>query len=297
MRITVNPCLDLETLLWVSSDGVYDYAGPLALFKGDKTVKAAETSQQTFDASLQNIFTQQYATQKSNLDYLTSKLKPQIDAGGTGYTPEQLASMRTGATDTNSAQFQAAQAALQNSISQRSGGSKLTGVSGASTEADAALLNSAAQTEAGSQEKITADNANLQQSNYWNAINTLNGVAAQNNPLGYASSATAGTGAVASASQAYTASNQSQLLAALGGVASGVGSAVGGAFTGGLLKCHIFASFFGWHNLRTWVMRMWLAKCAPKWFRKFYYEHSQKISTTPLRWAFRPLATFVLVTY
>jgi hypothetical protein len=230
MRITINPCLDLETLRWVSAAGVYDYVGPVASFKGDKTVKAAETSQQTFDTSLQKIFTQQYATQKSNLDYLTAKLKPQIDAGGTGYTPAQLASMRTGATDTNSAQFQAAKAALQESISQRSGGSKLTGVSGASTEADAALLNSAAQTEAGSQEQITAANANLQQQNYWQAVNVLNGVAAQNNPLGYAGSATAGTGAVASASDAYTNSNKSQLLGALGGA---LGGAVGGWAGGG----------------------------------------------------------------
>lgn len=293
MRITVNPCLDLETLLWVSSDGVYDYAGPLALFKGDKTVKAAETSQQTFDASLQNIFTQQYATQKSNLDYLTSKLKPQIDAGGTGYTPEQLASMRTGATDTNSAQFQAAQAALQNSISQRSGGSKLTGVSGASTEADAALLNSAAQTEAGSQEKITADNANLQQSNYWNAINTLNGVAAQNNPLGYASSATAGTGAVANASQAYTSSNQSQLLGALGGIAGG---AVSGWATGGFKMpgCWVAIALYGLHNLKTHVIRMWLHASAPKWFKNFYLAHGEFVAKTPLRFAFFPLFECVL---
>lgn len=293
MRITINPCLDMETLRWVSADGVYDYVGPVASFKGDKTVKAAETSQNSFDSSLQNIFTQQYATQKSNLDYLTAKLKPQINAGGTGYTPEQLASMRTSATDTNSAQFQAAKAALQESISQRSGGSKLTGVSGASTEADAALLNSAAQTEAGSQEQITAANANLQQSNYWNAINTLNGVAAQNNPLGYASSATAGTGAVANASQAYTSSNQSQLLGALGGVASGAAS---GWAQGGfkLPGCWVAAALYGWHNLKTHVVRSWMNHSAPSWFQKFYISNGPWIAKTPLRFAFLPLFECVL---
>jgi hypothetical protein len=293
MRITVNPCLDMETLRWVSNDGAYEYVGPLAYFKGDKTVKAAETSQNSFDSSLQNIFQSQYATQKQNLDYLTSKMKPQIDAGGTGYTPQQLTSMRTGATDTNSAQFQNARAALQNSISQRSGGSKLTGVSGASTEADAALLNSAAQTEAGSQEQITAQNANLQQSNYWNAINTLNGVAAQNNPLGYASSATTGTGAVANASQAYTSSNQSQLLGALGGI---VGGAASGWASGGFKMpgCFVAAALYGWHNLKTHVVRMWMNHSAPSWFHKFYIRNGPWIAKTPLRFAFWPFFECVL---
>lgn len=293
MRITINPTLDMATLRWMSNEGVCDYAGPVALFKGDKTVKAAETSQQTFDTSLQNIFTQQYATQKANLDYLTAKLKPQIDAGGTGYTPQQLASMRTAATDTNSVQFQNAQAALNNTVSQRSGGSKLTGVSGATTEANAALLNSAAQTEAGSQEQITAQNANLQQSNYWNAINTLNGVAAQNNPLGYASSATAGTGAVANASQAYTSSNQSQLLGALGGV---VGGAASGWASGGFKMpgCWVAAALYGWHNLKTHVVRSWMNRSAPSWFQKFYISNGPWIAKTPLRFAFLPLFECVL---
>lgn len=294
MFITTRRILDMETLRTTLVHEGYGYTGLMDFAKGDSTAKAAETSQQTFDTSLQNIFQQQYATQSSNLAYLTAQLKPQIDAGGTGYTPAQLAAQRTGATDANSTQFQNAQDALNNQVSQRSGGSKLTGVAGATTEADAGLLNSAAQTEAGSQEQITANNANLQQSNYWNAVNGLNGIAAQQNPLGYAGASTSGSGAVAGLSQAYTASNQSQLLGALGGMASGVGSALGGAFSGGLLKCWVAAALYGWHSIKTHVIRSWMTHSAPAWFQKFYINNGAWIARTPFRFAFLPFFESVL---
>jgi hypothetical protein len=187
----------------------------------------------TFDQQLTQIFTQQYATQKGQLAYLQSKMQPMID-NPTGYSAQQLAALRTSATDTNAQQYQNAQAALNNQVSQASGGSKLAGVSGAVTESTAALLNAEAQQQSQSQNQITEANANLQQQNYWMAINALNGVAAQENPLGYSSAATSGSGAVAGLSQAVTAANQSQLLGALGGIAGGVGSALGGAWAGGL---------------------------------------------------------------
>lgn len=274
------------------------YVGMWADAKGDNVAKTAEVQQQQFDASLMQIFQSQYATQQSQLSYLQKQLQPGIDAGGIGYRPDELAAMRTSATDTNAAQFQNAQDALNNQVSQNSGGSKLTGVAGATTEADAALLNSEAQTQSASQQAITAANANLRQSNYWNSINALNGVAAEENPLGYASSATSGTGAVANASQAFTASNQSQLLGALGGIAGGVGSALGGGFSkGGLFGCWIAASFYGWNSLKTKFLRLWLHAKAPVWFRNFYLAYGEGISKTPLRWAFFPVFESVLRVY
>ena len=227
------------------------------------------------------------------MDYLNSQLRPIVQGGGQGYTPAQLAAQRTGATDTNSEQYQNAQAQLNNLATQQSGGSKLTGVAGATTEMNAALLNQEAQVQAASQNAITTNNANLQQSNYWNAINALNGVAAEQNPLGYSSAATSAANASSTASQANTAHIQAtnsfgSVMGALGGAMSGAGTAIGGIY------CHIFASFFGWDDLRTWVMRMWLTTEAPAWFRKFYISHSERISKTPLRWAFRPIASYVL---
>jgi hypothetical protein len=272
------------------------YNGPWELCGGgssDPTQVEEEQSQANFDNTLQSIFTQQYATQQSQLNYLKNQLQPQLAQGGQGYTPAQLAAQRTSASDTNATQFQNAQAALNNQETQASGGSKLTGVSGANTEAEAGLLNAEAQTEAGSQNQITTNNANLQQSNYWNAINALNGVAAEQNPLGYSSAATNAASASASNANAntnhITATNSlGSVLGALGGAAGAAGTAIGGIY------CHIFASFFGWDDIRTYVMRMWLLTEAPKWFRNLYIKHSESISKTFFRWAFRPIATFVL---
>lgn len=268
----------------------YEYRGNVALLKGDKTASAAEVSQASFDQSLQAIFQSQYATQKSQLDYLTSKLKPMVE-NPTGYSAQDLAAMRTGATDTNSEQYKNAQAALNNEISQASGGSKLVGVAGANVQADAALAAAAANQEATSQENITGQNEALKNSNYWNAINALNGTAAEQNPLGYANSATSGSNAVSNLGQTVNAANQSQLLGALGGIAGGVGTAIAGHH-----GCWIFASFFGWNDIRTWVMRRWLHTQAPSWFRRFYLAYGAWIAKTPMRWVFRPLATYVLAT-
>jgi hypothetical protein len=228
MRVITKAVLNIASLTWLAVTS-YQYEGAIALCKGDQTAKDAEKQTLSFDQQLMTIFNKQYATQSANLQFLQSSLQPTIAAGGTGYTPEQLAAQRTGATDTDSEAFQSAQAALNNEISQQSGGAKLTGVAGATTEADAALLNAEAQKQSSDQNAITTNNANLQQSNYWNAVNALNGVAAQNNPLGYAQSSNGAGSTITGLSQAFTASNQSQILGALGGIAGGAGTALAGA--------------------------------------------------------------------
>jgi hypothetical protein len=276
-----------------------DYTGAIAhCGGGDQTDQAAEQQQATFDTGLMSMYQAQYATQQSQLSYLQNKMQPIINAGGTGYSSQQLASMRTGATDANAQQLQNAQGAMNNSIEQNSGGSKLAGVAGSTVEANAALLNASAQQQAGSQEAITTQNANLQQSNYWNAINALNGVAAQENPLGYASAATSGSNAVAGLSQANTAAEAegNAWMGMVGSIAGGAGAALsGGASKGGLFAgCWIAASRYGWNDIRTWMVRMWLLTEAPTWFRNFYLNYGERIAKTPMRYAFYPLFEAVL---
>src|SRR5438105_998688 len=75
--------------------------------------------------------------------------------------------------------------------------------------------------QAAAQLGITQQNEALKQANYWNSINVLSGQAATANPLGYANSATSGSGAVADLSKAVTAANGPTLGAVLGGVAGG----------------------------------------------------------------------------
>lgn len=300
MRIITRAVLDIETNQWLTVES-YEYNGAIALCKGDSVAKEEEQQTATFDQSLMQIFQSQYATQSSQLNFLSSQLEPAISEGGQGYTPQQLASMRTSATDTNSQEYQAAQQALQNQTSQASGGSKLTGVAGANVEADAALANQEAIQQSSSQNQITQANANLQQTNYWNSVNALNGVAAQENPLGYAGASSNAGGTVAGLGNTVTNANQSQLLGALGGivggVATGAGTAIGGpggAGSIGALFCWVAASFWGWNDFRTCTVRGWIGASAPAWFRNFYIKYGERIAATPLRWLLRPLFEIIL---
>ena len=273
----------------VEYDGVWEFCGGGS---PDPTAVAEEKSQAAFDTTLQQIFSEQYASQSAQLKYLQGQLEPIINEGGQGYTPEQLAAQRTSATDVNSQQFQNAQDVLQNSETQASGGSKLTGVAGANTEAEAGLLNAEAQTQAASQENITQTNAQLQQQSYWNSINALNGVAAQENPLGYAGSASSAAGAAASDSQANSAhikATSSPIWGAIGGALSGAGTAAGG-----IIWCLVAIALYGRDSLKTHVVRSWMVSSAPKWFSSWYLKNSPWIAKTRLRYAFLPLFESVL---
>jgi hypothetical protein len=303
MRVSTKIVWDMETGETLEHD-FYDYDGPLALCGGgspDKTMEEEEQEQVTYDQQLMGIFTNQYNTQQAQLQYLQGQMEPMIN-NPTGYNANQLTTLRTQATDTNSAQFQQAEMALNNQVVDNSGGSKLTGAAGATEESDAALLNSEAQTQASSQDQITEQNAQLQQENYWNAVNALNGVAAQEAPLGYASAESNSANSAANASEAnseHIKATSSSIMSALGGA---IGGAAGGLFQGAgnaggfgaLFGCWIAASFFGWNNIKTWVLRVWLHTQAPTWFRKHYLKYGQRIARTHFRWAYRPLFSIIL---
>jgi len=269
------------------------YFGEWAECKGDDTAKQSEQQTMQFDQQLMSIFQSQYANQTQVLNFLQTALKPMI-TNPTGYDANALAAMRTSASDTNAQQFQNAQEALNNQITQSSGGSKLTGVSGAAQQAKAALDIAGAQQEANTQNQITQADANLKQQNYWNAIGALSGVGSLISPTSYSGQAISGGNTVANLSQAYTQSQQSPLLGALGGAVGGATGALFGGTKPWLLGCWVAASFFGWNSLKTWVIRMWIALKAPAWFRNFYYAYGERISQTPLRWAFYPLFQAIL---
>jgi len=237
-----------------------------------------------FDQQLMQIFQQQYSNQTSVLNFLKGQLQPQI-TNPTGYDTATLNAMRTSATDADSEAFQNAQQTLNAKDAEQLGGSDVL-PSGVSSQLQAALLNQEAQTKAADQNQITVNNANLAEQNKWAAVNALNGVAAQVNPLGYANSATEGSNAVSNLSQAVTASNQSQLLGALGGIAGGVGSALGGAFAGGKL-CWVAAAYFdGWTDPRTVLVRHYLLNdFSRSWFGRLvvhlYRRFGERISRKP----------------
>jgi hypothetical protein len=228
MRVVINPTLNLETMTWLPCVS-YEYHGPVLLLKGDSTAQAAESTGAAFDQKLIDMFQAQYGKQQGIINYLQNLVTPIINKGGQGYTPEQLAAQRTAATDTISAQFRDAQAGV-NAAAVRTGGSALP--SGVSTMIESSLAPQEALAQSQAQEQITAANANLQQQNYWNAINVLNGQSAMLNPLGYASTETANAGTIAPLSNAVTSSQGPTALQVLGGLAGGAITGLGTAFTG-----------------------------------------------------------------
>lgn len=193
--------------------------------KGDQIAKQAEVQQMQFQGQLMQIFQQQFGQQSDMLNFLKTNLEPQITKP-TGYSDEAKAAMRASATDNISGQYDNATKALQNVQFARGGRDLPSGVD----EMQAGALKGAqAKDTADALNTITLNDENLKQNNYWNAMNVLSGnVASQYNPLGYSSSATNAGNSVAGLSQAYTASKQSQLLGALGGIAGGVGTALAG---------------------------------------------------------------------
>lgn len=193
---------------------------------GDSTAKAAEQSQANFSNTLQQIFTKQYGQQSAILNFLTNKLEPQIE-NPQGYSDTALNSMRTSATDQIATQYQNAQKALQNQQFENGGENLPSGVNEMQT---GALRMGQASDTAAAQNQITQQNEQLKEQNYWNAVDALSGNASQYNPQSYAGASTSAGNSVAGLSQAYTASNQSQLLGALGGIAGGAGSALAGYF-------------------------------------------------------------------
>jgi hypothetical protein len=241
-------------------------------FKGDPTAEASEEAQSTFDTQLMGMMQQQYAKQSAITTYLTNQMTPQISAGGIGIAPNALAAARTQATDTLSTQYQGAMKSAASSEDQ-------SGLpSGVNAQIQSSLGSQEAQAQAGGQQQITLANEQQRQQNYWNSINVLNGQAATENPLGYANAATAGSGAVAGLSQAVTASNQSQLLGALGGVASGVGSIIGGKLAGcWIAKAH----WNGWLDPRVISVRHFLFTV---WAKHWYAKPVLKAYTKWGRW-------------
>jgi hypothetical protein len=71
----------------------------------------------------------------------------------------------------------------------------------------------------------------------------------------------------------------------------------GGAMAAAMLiaaLCWVAASFYGWDDHRTDVIRAWTAIESPEWYYNLYSEHGEWISKTPLRWLFRPLFWWIL---
>lgn len=300
MRITTKLVIDLNTGAVLEHDS-YEYEGMVVLCKGDDTAKQAEQQQAAFNSQLMQIFSQQFSKQSQILDFLKGKLTPMIN-DPTGYAPDALAAARTSATDTIAQQYQNADKALQ-AKQFALGGRDLP--SGVNDQLTGSLLAGQASDTAKAQDEITLQNENLKQNNFWNAMGVLSGnVTNSINPLGYANTATEGGNTVANLSQAYKSSQSSQLLGALGGIASGVGSAFSGVGTKAL-GCWIAEAMYGVHAVETARIRLWLnfeftkslhGRIVMSLYRMFGRQVASLVRTnTAIRHAMKPLFDAALI--
>lgn len=205
---------------------------------GDSSAQGAEKSSANFANTLQSAFSQQFAQQSATLNFLNSKMTSQIN-NPQGYGSQAVGSMRTSAADTVAKQYQDATRASQNREFNQ-GGQNLP--SGVDAQINAGIATDAARTNSDVQNSITQADAQLKQSNFWNATNTLNGVAQEYNPNAMAGSANSASGEVANLSQAVTAANGPTI----GSIVGGIGSAAAGAvLSGGMSNLGKGLSFFG----------------------------------------------------
>jgi len=183
---------------------------------GDNTAKSAEKSQAAFTNTLQAAFAQQFGANQSTLNFLNGKLTSAVN-NPQGFSPQMLAAATTQAIQGTATDYANAAKTINNQIVAR-GGSTLP--SGVGAQIQAQLATGAANEESSNLTNLQIANAQQQQSNFWNAVSGLAGVAKLQDPLGYASSANQGAGEVGSLSQAYSPSEQSglggQFLSSLG---------------------------------------------------------------------------------
>jgi hypothetical protein len=221
MFVYTKITIDIETGTVLEREG-FDYDGPVILCKGDDSAKQAEQQQTAFNASLMSLFQQQFGKQNAITDQLTKTLMPMLQ-NPTGFSDDALAALRSQAKESATDAYANATKAFQTQSFAR-GGRDLP--SGVDEQIQGGISGGAAAQEAGAQQNITLANEQQKQQNFWKAIDGLNGVSAQVNPLGYAGAATSGSGAVAGLSNAVTSSQQSGVLGGILGGVFGAGSAL-----------------------------------------------------------------------
>jgi hypothetical protein len=203
--------------------------------KSDDRAKSAEKNSLSLQNTMMGYFKQQFGTQQQLLNFINAKMTSQV-SNPQGFTKETLAAANTGATEGVARDFATANTATKEMEAQQGGNGLPSGVQAQLTGQNA---NAAAQEESQAKNQITLANAQQQQQNYWNAVSTLNGTAALENPQSYGSGANAAGEDVANLSQAVSASQKTGFTNTLtNGIASGLGSALGkglgGFATGGI---------------------------------------------------------------
>lgn len=249
MRITINPCLDMETLQWVSNDGTYDYFGPVVracsggqIQQTDQALQASQAAAtSTLNADYQTTFAEQQnvlAQQQAKLNYIASNPM--------GYSPQELANATTSINEnTASGAKQALGSAA--AFAATHGGADVG--SGATGQLAGEIGSEAAQSKAGQLANLSNSNQAMKRANMWQALSGLQGVGSEyGNAAGTAASAAngaagssvnAGSGALAAQESGFSEfggilSGLSGLVSAGTGIAGLIPKGGGGVNTGAI---------------------------------------------------------------
>lgn len=179
--------------------------------------------------TLMNNYGQMFKGQTAILSNLQNSATPILAAGPNqyGYSPAEDSALRT-LSDTSTANaYQAAKQATGEQLSGVGGGNTFL-PNGTEAGIDANLANTAAQARANQQLGITTSGYATGRQNYLNAASILGGVAAQDNPLGYAGATTnAGNSAFGSANT-INQQNNAALQTEMGLIGGGASAILGG---------------------------------------------------------------------
>jgi hypothetical protein len=203
---------------------------PISGGKGDSTAQATEQSQAAFTNTLQQAFKQNNATQQGQLNFLNSTLQNAI-TNPQGYSPETLAAMRTQATESAAQNNKNVLQAVNEKNATQAGSSATALPSGVQEQIQSGVESQIANNEANQQLGITQQNGQLQNQNYWRAVQGEQGVAEAENPTGFAGAGNSAAGTVSNLSQAVTQANGPGWGSILGGVV-GAGLGAAGSYFG-----------------------------------------------------------------
>lgn len=188
-----------------------------------------QQSEASFDATLQQDYSQTFATNQQILSNLNSVLQPIVNAGPDqqGFSAAENSALSTQAIESNAQGVnQAEQAAAQREDAAGGGTSFLP--SGVNAAINAGIGSAAESNLANEQLGITEQNYATGQQNFQNALAGEESVAAGEAPLGYASATTnANTAAFGEANTINQQSNQ-EFSDILGGITSIGSAALGG---------------------------------------------------------------------
>lgn len=182
-----------------------------------------------FMKSLMGDFSAQYGKQQNILSFLQGQLTSMFK-NPTGFSPATLSALNSMATNNVATGVQNATQAAQLSAAAHGGSGLPSGVQAQV----AGQIDAAGSTAlAGEKNQIAVQNGELQNQNQWAALSGLEGVSAQENPLGYAGASAGEADAIANLGKAQAENDANNFGTQLGaGVASGFGKSVGGALGG-----------------------------------------------------------------